>query len=58
MSRLRRDCPLKAWALRLADRIGWKRASIAVARKLAVLMHAIWREGTVFEWSTAEPTSV
>jgi transposase len=32
MTRVRRSCPLKMWALRLAKRIGWKRASIAVAR--------------------------
>jgi transposase len=31
-----------------------KRASIAVARKLAVILHAIWRNGTDFEWQTAE----
>jgi transposase len=55
MTRLRRSCPLQQWALRLAKRIGWKRASIAVARKLAVILHAIWRDGTVFEWSTTEP---
>jgi transposase len=29
MTRLRRSCPLQQWALRLAKRIGWKRASIA-----------------------------
>lgn len=55
MTRLRRSCPLQQWALRLAKRIGWKRASIAVARKLAVILHAIWRDGTVFEWSATEP---
>jgi transposase len=55
MTRVRRNCPLRDWALRLAKRIGWKRASIAVARKLAVILHAIWRDGTVFEWKTAEP---
>jgi transposase len=54
MTRVRRSCPLKAWALRLAKRVGWKRASIAVARKLAVILHAIWRDGTEFEWQTAE----
>jgi hypothetical protein len=54
MTRLRRSCPLQQWALRLAKRIGWKRASIAGARKLAVILHAIWRDGTVFEWSTTE----
>ena len=32
MIRLRRSCPLQEWALRLAKRIGWKRASIAVAQ--------------------------
>ena len=55
MTKLRRNCPLKAWALRLEKRIGWKRASIAVARKLAVILHAIWRDGTEFEWNAAEP---
>jgi hypothetical protein len=43
MTRVRRPSALQAWALRLAKRIGWKRASIAVARKLAVILHAIWR---------------
>jgi transposase len=52
ISRVRRSCPLKEWAVRLAKRIGWKRASIAVARKLAVILHSIWRDGTVFEWHT------
>jgi transposase len=54
MTRVRRSCPLKAWALRLAKRVGWKRASIAVARKLAVILHAIWRDGTEFEWQAVE----
>ncbi len=58
MTRLRRNCPLKVWASRLAKRIGWERASIAVARKLAVIMHAIWRDGTVFEWSAIETATV
>jgi transposase len=54
MTRVRRSSPLKDWALRLAQRIGWKRASIAIARKLAVILHAIWRDGTVFEWQAAK----
>jgi Transposase IS116/IS110/IS902 family len=33
VTRVHRSCPLKMWALRLAKRIGWKRASIALARK-------------------------
>jgi transposase len=57
MRRVHRACPLKEWALRLAKRIGWKRAMIAVARKLAIILHAIWRDGTVFEWHTAEASA-
>jgi transposase len=58
MSRVHRSCPLRAWARRLAKRVGWKRASIAVARKLAVILHAIWTDGTEFEWQPAEPKPV
>lgn len=54
LTRVRRACPLKAWALRLSKRVGWKRASVAIARKLAVILHSIWRNGTEFEWHTAE----
>jgi transposase len=54
MTRVRRNCHLKAWALRLSKRIGWKRASIAVARKIAVILHTIWRDGTFFEWQAAQ----
>ena len=50
MRKLKRDCALKAWGERLVDKIGWKRASVAVSRKLAVVMHAVWRDGTVFDW--------
>lgn len=57
MTRVRRNCPLKDWAVRLAKRVGWKRASIAVARKLAVILHAIWRSGTEFNWKAAEVAS-
>jgi hypothetical protein len=33
---------LKAWGIRLAKRIGFSKARIAVARKLAMIMHKIW----------------
>jgi transposase len=46
--------PAEGVGLRLAKRIGWKCASIAVARKLAVILHSIWRDGTIFEWHTRE----
>lgn len=35
-------CSLKAWGVRLAGRIGMSKARIAVARKLAVIMHRMW----------------
>ena len=40
--------PLKAWAMRVAVRRGAKRAKIALARKLAVIMHRRWVDGTEF----------
>jgi len=33
---------LKAWGIRLAKRIGMSKARVAVARKLAIIMHKIW----------------
>ena len=33
---------LKAWRMRLYKRAGFKRTAIAVARKFAIIMHAIW----------------
>ncbi|PWK66399.1 hypothetical protein C8K44_11432 [Aminobacter sp. AP02] len=34
----------------LSRRIGLKKAKVAVARKIAVLLHCIWADGTSFEW--------
>ncbi|MCH8098788.1 MAG: IS110 family transposase, partial [Proteobacteria bacterium] len=39
LTRVQRMSPLKAWGLRLAKRIGAKKAKVAVARKLAVILH-------------------
>ena len=54
LTRVSHWCALKAWGLRLSKRIGFKKAKIAVARKLAVILHRMWRDGTDFEWSTKE----
>jgi transposase len=48
-----RDCWLKSWAEQVAARRGRKRAAIAVARRLAVLMHRMWITNTPFRWNTA-----
>ena len=47
-------CKLKAWGIRLVKRIGFKKAKVAVARKLAVILHRMWRDGADFIWSTKE----
>jgi transposase len=50
---VRRGSALKSWGTKLAKRIGPKKAKIAVARKMAVILHCIWTDGTQFEWSKA-----
>ena len=49
LSRAGKPCELKSWGLRLAKRSSKKKARVAVARRLAVIMHAMWRDGTVFQ---------
>jgi transposase len=44
--------PLKAWGMKLAKNRGHKKAVIAVARKLAVILHRMWIDDTQFRWST------
>ncbi len=39
---------LKSWGLKLRERLGFKRAAVAVARKLAVIMHSMLKTGEVF----------
>ena len=43
---------LKAWGLKLAKAVGFKKARVAVARKLAVILHAMWKTNSPFRWST------
>ena len=44
---------LKAWGLRVAQRRGMRRAIVAVAKRLAVVLHRMWIDGTVFRWSNS-----
>ena len=44
--------PLKAWGMKLAKTRGHRRAVIAVARKLAVILHRMWLDDAPFHWST------
>jgi len=45
---------LKAWAMQIARRRGIKKAIVALARRLAVVMHRIWVDGTEFRWTRQE----
>jgi transposase len=45
---------LKAWGMAVAKRRGLRRAIIAVARKLAIVLHRIWADGTEFRWGREE----
>jgi len=47
---------LKAWGMRVAQRRGIRRAIVAVARRLAVVLHRIWVDGTEFRWSKDSAT--
>jgi transposase len=49
LTRSRQSFALKSWALKIARRRGLKKARVALARRLAVIMHAMLRDGTLFE---------
>ena len=51
LSRVQRPFALKIWGQRIAEAKGNKRARIAVARKLAVLLHRLWLHETEFRWT-------
>jgi transposase len=42
---------LKAWAMKIARHRGIKKAIVALARRLAVIMHRMWVDGTAFRWT-------
>jgi transposase len=48
---------LKSWAMRIAKRSSVKAAKVALARRLAVVMHRMWTDGTDFRWSDAVATT-
>lgn len=52
--RVQRFSALKRWAMEVAKRRGAKRAKVALARKLAVILHRMWVDGTTFRWTKTE----
>ena len=43
-----RSSPLRSFGARLSRAKGRKRAIVAVARKLAVVLHTMWTDGTMY----------
>ena len=48
LTKTRKPVALKKWGEKIAKKRGHKAACVAVARKMAVIMHAMWRDGTAF----------
>ncbi len=51
LTRVQRWSWLKRWGVDVARRRGKLRAQVAVARRLAVVMHRMWVDGTTFQWT-------
>src|SRR5262245_47587182 len=46
---------LKRWGMDVAKRRGSKRAKVALARKIGVILHRMWIDGTTYRWAEAKP---
>jgi len=57
LTRVAKWSTLKAWGMRIARRSGIRKAKVAVARKLAVILHRMWIDGTEFQWSSKDATA-
>jgi transposase len=51
LTRVERALHLKDWAHAIAKRSGPGKARVALARKLSVILHSMWRSGETFRWS-------
>jgi transposase len=49
LTRSQADSALREWGLKLKEKVGFKRAAVAVSRKLAVIMHTMLRTGELFD---------
>lgn len=48
---------LTAWALNVANRRGKKRATVALARRIGVVLHRMWKDGTDFRFTREDATA-
>jgi transposase len=51
LNRVRKWSWLKAWAMKIARQRGLRKAIVALARRLAFIMHRMWSDGTEFRWT-------
>ena len=49
---------LRAWGMNVAKRRGMARARVAVARKLGVILHRMWVDGSEFRWGKQAPAPI
>ena len=54
LTRVPKWSAVKAWGVKLVKRNGLRKAKVAVARKLAVILHRMWIDGTEFSGSKKE----
>ena len=55
LSRITRFSKLKRWGMDVAKRRGSKRAKVALARKIGIILHRMWIDGTTYRWAEAKP---
>ena len=55
LSRITRFSKLKRWGMDVAKRRGSKRAKVALARKIGVILHRMWIDGTTYRWAETKP---
>jgi transposase len=57
LARITRFSKLKRWGMDVAKRRGSKRAKVALARKIAVILHRMWVDGTTYRWTDGQLTA-
>jgi len=57
LSRVTRWSTIKNWGMRVASRSGAKKARVAIARKLAIVLLTMWRSQTPFRWSATQASA-
>jgi transposase len=55
LSRIMRFSRLKRWGMDIAKRRGSKRAKVALARKIGMILHRMWVDGTTYRWTEVKP---